>query len=209
MEKYGKLTFIEALGTNHRQKRLWKMRCDCGSVKVIIATEARTGHVKSCGCSQYSGNNKKHGRKFTQLYRVWCNMKSRCDSPLNKAYHNYGARGIAYQPSWASFLPFAEDMGEPPTPAHTLDRIDNEKGYSKENCRWATRAVQARNTRQNVWVELGGVTKCLHDWCDVYGITAAAVYRRLGNGVDVRTAITKPKAKRFIKQQSTSRNVGA
>lgn len=198
MEKYGKLTFLEALGTDHRQHRLWKMQCDCGVVKVVIATEARTGHVKSCGCSQFFGANKKHGRKFTRLYTVWCNMKSRCDNPQNNAYHNYGARGIAYQPSWSNFIAFAEDMGEPPTSKHTLDRADNEKGYSKENCRWATRGVQARNTRQNVWVEIDGVTKCFYDWCDVYKINAASVYRRLSTGMDMHTAITKPKAKRFL-----------
>jgi hypothetical protein len=125
-------------------------------------------------------------------------MKSRCDNPKNLGYVNYGGRGISYDPRWADFIVFARDIGEPPASEYTLDRIDNNKGYYIDNVRWATRYTQSRNTRQNIWVEINGVTKCLYDWCDIYNIKAGSVYRRLASGMDIITAITKPKAKRFL-----------
>jgi hypothetical protein len=94
-------------------------------------------------------------------------------------------------------LVFAKDVGEPPTKTATLDRIDNNKNYSPENVRWAERDVQARNTRQNVNVSIDGIEKCLHDWCDHYGIAPGSVYRRLATGESMVSAITRPKAKRF------------
>ncbi len=93
------------------------------------------------------------------------------------------------------FETFAADVGNPPTEKHTLDRIDNDGNYEKANVRWALRETQSRNTRQNVWVEIDGINKCLHDWCDMYGIAAGSVYRRLAKGMDIKAAITIPKAR--------------
>lgn len=125
-------------------------------------------------------------------------MKARCDNVNHPSYHNYGGRGIAYTPEWSDFARFAKDVGEPPNSNLTLDRIDNNGNYTPENVRWASRATQARNTRQNVWVAIGGVTKCLYDWCDEYGISAAAVYSRMNRKhMDIVTAITVEKSERF------------
>lgn len=197
MEKFGLLTFIEDAGSNAHKKRLWRMRCDCGLETVAIASQVRTGKTKSCGHLQAAGNNRKHGLKRTRLYTIWSNMRSRCNNPQNLSYKNYGGRGIQITPAWDDFLVFAKDVGEPPTKTATLDRIDNGKNYSPENVRWAERDVQARNTRQNVNVSIDGIEKCLHDWCDYYGIAPGSVYRRLANGESMVSAITRPKAKRF------------
>ena len=136
----------------------------------------------------------------TKLHNAWMNVRQRCRNEKHPAYKNYGGRGIGYDPAWDDFSVFCIDVGLPPSSEHTLDRIDNSKGYEKNNVRWATRAVQARNTRQNIFVEIDGVTKCLYDWCEEYGISAGSVYRRLVKGEDVVSAITRPKAPRFRDQ---------
>jgi len=199
MEKYGLLTFVSEEGQNKHEQRLWKLKCDCGNYTVAIASRVRTGKTKSCGHLKSAGNRRTHGQHNSKLYVAWCNMKARCDNQNYTQYKDYGGRGICYQHSWKDFEIFAKDVGEPPSNEHTLDRIDNSKNYTKENIRWALRGIQARNTRQNIWVEIGGKTKCLHDWCDEYKISAGSVYRRLGKGMSIEDAITQPKAKRFIK----------
>lgn len=200
MEKYGLLTFIAEAGTNKHSKLLWRLRCDCGKETIAIASAVRTGRTQSCGHLKSAGNRRTHGLHDTQVYTAWCNMIARCTNEKFPAYHNYGGRGITVCALWlASFEKFFEDMGHPPTTAHTLDRRDNKKGYSAENCRWVSRRVQSLNSRQNVWVEIDGVRKCISDWCEEHGIQLASVYRRTAKGEDMVSAITRPKAKRFLK----------
>lgn len=133
----------------------------------------------------------------TKIHNAWLNVRQRCRNKNHPAYKNYGGRGIDYDPAWDTFSVFAADVGNPPSEEYTLDRVDNSKGYYKDNVRWASRSVQSRNTRQNIFVEIDGVTKCLYDWCDMYGIAAGSVYRRLLKGEDIVSAITRPKAPRF------------
>jgi len=197
MEKYGLLTFISEAGANKHAKKLWRLMCDCGKETVAIATQVRTGRTRSCGHLKSAGNRRTHGMQGSKLYTAWCNMKLRCDNVNNKHYCNYGGRGITYDKAWSSFEAFASDVGNPPSPEHTLDRIDNNGNYTKQNVRWAKRSVQSRNTRQNVWINISGETKCLYDWCAIYEITAGAVYRRVNKGASFQEAITTPKARRF------------
>lgn len=133
----------------------------------------------------------------TKIHNAWMNLRQRCRNVNHPAYRNYGGRGITYDPAWDVFNTFVEEVGYPPNKEYTLDRIDNSKGYFKANVRWAPRSVQSRNTRQNIFVEIDGVTKCLYDWCDDYKISAGSVYRRLLKGEDIVSAITRPKAPRF------------
>jgi len=197
MEKFGSLEFVAEAGVNKHGKVLWKLKCDCGNDTVAVASSVRTGHTKSCGCGKRQGNRRTHGQRRSRLYTIWCNMKARCDNLKHPSYRNYGGRGISYDPAWADFTVFAAAVGEPPSKLHTLDRVDNSGGYNMGNVRWASRYIQARNTRQNVWVELDGRTKCLHDWCSEFGVSAGAVYRRIGRGEDIVSALTRPKAERF------------
>lgn len=197
MEKFGSLTFVKEAGSNKHGKAMWKLICDCGNETTAIASAVRTGRTKSCGCGKRRGSRRTHGQRGSRLYTIWCNMKARCDNQKHPAYHNYGGRGVAYDPTWSDFSVFAASVGEPPSDMHSLDRVDNSRGYAADNVRWATRSVQSRNKRQNVWVRIGARVKCLHDWCAEFGITAGAVYRRMGCGEDIVSAITRPKADRF------------
>jgi hypothetical protein len=124
-------------------------------------------------------------------------MKARCSNPNNPAYQNYGGRGIVVAPQWLVFENFARDVGEPPSPKDTLDRINNDGNYEPSNVRWTSRAIQSRNKRNTILLSINGRTKCLSDWCDHYGITLAAVYQRMSKGADLVSALVRPKAARF------------
>lgn len=141
----------------------------------------------------------RHGYRKHPLYATWCNMRARCDNSKHPAYKNYGGRGIFYDPRWAVFPNFLEDVGEKPYPEATLDRINNDGPYTKENCRWAERSVQRRNSRQIVMVTIGDETKLLTEWCSVYNIAIGSVHRRLRNGEDIVSALSRPKAERFLR----------
>jgi hypothetical protein len=123
-------------------------------------------------------------------------MKSRCN-PKNKnsqLQKDYVARGILVCPEWGiSFETFLKDMGEPPSPKHSLDRIDNNKGYSKENCRWATRKQQNTNRRMTKWVTHKGETLCYQQWAERLGGNSVLITKRIKRGWDVVKAITTPK----------------
>jgi hypothetical protein len=132
------------------------------------------------------------------LFTVWNNMIRRCYDPSNNAYHNYGGRGITVCDRWkASFANFYADMGERPTPKHTLDRINNNLGYSRDNCRWATPKEQTRNTRHNRALTWKGETKIIADWADdprmvEIGVGAQLIAERLRLGWDAERALTTP-----------------
>lgn len=118
-------------------------------------------------------------------------MKSRCLNPGAPKFATYGAVGISLVESWHKFENFLADMGERPANT-TLDRIDNSKGYCKENCRWATRSEQQRNLRSNVMVTYDGVTQCLAAWAERTGIKAEYIGRRLKRGWPIDKALTVP-----------------
>ena len=198
--KYNQLSYIEDAGKNKYEQTLWHLLCDCGNKCVKIASAVRTGRTKSCGCRKSAGNgNKRHGKRRSKEYTAWCNMNLRCHNKKHPHYHNYGGRGISVADEWRhDFIAFNDSVGDAPGSEYTLDRIDNNKGYCPGNVRWVKRATQSRNKRDNIWVEVNGESKCLYDWCEIYKISASSVYRRLSNGEDIVSAITRPKAKRFL-----------
>lgn len=199
--RYNHLAYLADAGKNKHGQTLWLLKCDCGLECVKNASSVRIGHTKSCGCQKNAGRaNRRHGKRRSKEYTAWCNMHLRCYNKKNPHYRNYGARGITVAEEWHEFIPFYQHVGDAPGAEYTLDRIDNNRGYEPGNVRWAKRRVQSRNKRDNVWVEINGKNQCLYDWCSEYKISAGAVYRRMENGEDIVSAITRPKARRFRKE---------
>lgn len=114
----------------------------------------------------------------SKTYSVWDSMIQRCNNPKATKYNNYGGRGITHDPSWFKFVNFLKDMGERPE-GLTLDRIDNEKGYCKENCRWASYEEQNRNTRTNKFITHNGITKTNQEWANELGFPSSTLYNRV------------------------------
>ena len=171
-ERVGHLTALEP--TDKRSnigKVIWKLKCDCGN---IIYRAFSPNMRKSCGCDL-------HGKSKSRIYKIWCSMKARCENPNDKAYKNYGGRGIKVCPQWSGkngFINFYNDMGDKP-PRLSIDRIDNNGNYSPENCRWATKKEQQNNTRTNRMITINGVTKTIHQWCEERGMKYETVRRRI------------------------------
>jgi hypothetical protein len=112
-------------------------------------------------------------------------MISRCTNPNCRPFHLYGGRGIAVDPRWLGrdgFNNFRKDMGPKPSPAHTLERMDTNKGYGPENCCWDTRTAQARNTRANRLITISGSTKCVAEWAEISGVPSSAIRKRIDLG---------------------------
>ncbi len=135
-------------------QQIWLCRCECGNEKEILLISLKTGNTKSCGCSTQELRTKgitKHGHnqtgKRSPTYISWDNMIGRCNRPSQLRYKHYGGRGITYDVRWKSFANFLEDMGERPK-GKTLDRIDVDGNYCKENCRWATNKEQNNNKQK-------------------------------------------------------------
>lgn len=132
------------------------------------------------------------GRTMSPTYRSWITMRDRCRNPNCPKYADYGGRGITIDPRWESFERFLADMGERPA-GRTLDRRNNDQGYSPDNCRWATRGEQARNQRRTHNITFNGETMCLQDWAERLGIAAHTLYYRLTkHGWSLDRALTTP-----------------
>lgn len=173
----------------------WKCLCDCGNLIETQASQLRRGQTKSCGCLQVERTikaNTAHGKKGTRIYRIWSGMLNRCRNPNSKDYAHYGNRGIHVCRQWYRFEPFYADMGEPPTKSHSIERLDNSKGYEPGNCVWATNTQQARNRISNVLVTWNGKTQCLSAWEHELKLSSGRLSRRLRSGWSLERAITTP-----------------
>jgi hypothetical protein len=143
-KSFGDWTVL-ARGVHQYGRTRWLCQCACGSERSVAAVHLVNGKSKSCGCRK----GEDHKMSASPEYRARKKMIDRCHNPSNKDYRHYGGRGIEVCPEWrASFLQFLADMGPRPSPLLSVDRIDNDKGYSKDNCRWATRSQQAFNRRR-------------------------------------------------------------
>ena len=162
------IEFIKYKGNDKQGIALWECKCSCGKIFTTRGSGVRNGTTKSCGCyrnkilKRQSEVNYKHGKTNEHIYNTWNCMIQRCSNQKNKYYKNYGGKGICVCDEWknaAKFIEWAFKNGY--KDGLTIDRIDNSKGYSPENCRWATRADQNRNTTRNKYVIYKGNKICL------------------------------------------------
>jgi len=162
----------------------WRCVCDCGR-SIIVDQSGLTRRSrklrKCCGCTSRSrkGINKIHGGCYTAEYSIWQAMRCRCKGIGKKSAKNYKDRGIRFCDRWNNFENFLADLGLRPSNKHTLDRIDNNKGYSPENCRWADRITQANNTTRVKIISWNGVTKTVSEWARHLGINKMTLYFRV------------------------------
>lgn len=160
-QKFGRLQAIEDGWIERSGRRLRQIicRCDCGNVIKTLLRNLRIGDTRSCGCfrsDEVIKRSTRHGltpsgNPLPSEYRTWAGMIQRCENPKNKDYSYYGGRGVTVCERWHTFINFYTDMGERPK-GKSLDRIDNSKGYTPTNCRWATHSEQMRNRRS--WKKL-------------------------------------------------------
>lgn len=182
-QKFNMLTAVEfvCVDTGHAH---WRFRCDCGGEKVIRASHAKSGQIKSCGCSHgalVAKARTKHGHwigdRASPEWSAWCLARNRCRNPEAHAFADYGGRGITMCERWADgeggksgFECFLDDMGDRPSSRHTLDRRDNDLGYDPDNCRWVTMKDQGRNRRNNRIIEFRGEWMCVSEAAERAGL---------------------------------------
>lgn len=177
-------------GSSNRDAR-WEVVCDCGKHAIVTRTSLVNGDSQSCGCLQREltalvtpERFRTHGMTETSEYNIWCLIKRRCTNSHNNAYPRYGGRGITMCDRWLhSFENFYADMGPRPSPDHSIDRIDNDLGYSPENCRWADETEQQNNRRNNVTVTHDGKTLTLFEWSQIAGVPVELIRSRYRQGM--------------------------
>jgi hypothetical protein len=145
--------------------------------------------------------------KTTREYNTWNGMRARCLTPTSARYADYGGRGITVCQRWMVYENFLADMGRKPTPDHSLDRIDNDKGYEPGNCRWATRKEQCRNRRSGRLLTLRGETLTVAEWAERSGVDERRVRDRLGDGWDADEAVFTPKGQSCVQPKLTAEQI--
>jgi len=180
---FGRLTVMSRAPANGLSKASrWNVLCTCGEPRVVYANSLRSGATRSCGCLKLDVQRARlqsHGLSRTKSYRAWYAMWHRCTNPTNASYANYGGRGISVAPEWADVHRFIEDMGEHPGGNLSLERVDNNLGYSKSNCVWATAQEQTDNRSITRRLTLHGVTKTVKEWADEVGLKYTTLLRRV------------------------------
>jgi len=188
-KQFGRLTILNLYRNNNRT--FAECICTCGNSKNINFHAIKIEHTTSCGCYNKEVITK-HSLYGTKEYRSWQHMLRRCDTPNTDSSHLYFEKGIRVCERWKIFLNFLEDMGNAPTVTHSIDRLDNNKGYYKENCRWATKIEQSRNTNRNKLIEYNGEVKCMSEWAETFNIKYGVVVKRFQMGWCAVKVFTTP-----------------
>ena len=177
-KRFGKWTVLSR-ADNKGTETMWNCVCDCGCSRAVSGNNLRSGCSKSCGCSFL-----KHGKKGTRLYNIWGGMKARCYRKSHVWYKRYGGRGITVCDEWLNDFQAFHDwaMANGYEDNLTIDRIDNNKGYQPDNCRFVTQAQQVRNRCNSQKAVINGEEKSLYEWAEMYGLSYQTVYRRCERG---------------------------
>lgn len=185
--RYGRLTVLHYVG-RHGTMTKWLCRCDCGALTSPGVAGLTTGNTTSCGCwfkERASKRRRTHGEAAcatrSLTYKIWAGMRNRCLNPKNKDFNLYGGRGITVDPVWDNYIVFLADMGERPL-GLSIDRIDNNGPYSKNNCRWTDARNQAKNMRTNVWIETSRGRMIVSDIARIAKVSSETMRARLRRG---------------------------
>lgn len=184
-KRFGRLTVLkecENRATNG--KIIYKCQCECGNIVDVIGDNLRRGNTNSCGCFRNENIRKRsitHGKSDTRLYYIYCHMKARCYNKNDNRYSDYGGRGIKMCSEWLNtfqaFYNWSLNNGYQDN--LTIDRIDNNKNYEPNNCRWVTLEQQNRNKRNVKLYTIQGKTHCLREWCTILNINYKTIHKRL------------------------------
>lgn len=188
-QRIGRLLVKERRGSDSWRSALWFCKCDCGNECIVSSSNLRKSHTQSCGCLQREATSKAnttHGHRYSRLYGIWNAMIGRCHRKNSKAYPLYGGRGIAVCDEWKSFEGFLKwSLENGYEDGLSIDRVDNDKGYSPDNCRWATMEIQANNKRTNITIEYNGEHHTIAEWSKILGVKYATLYMRYKRGMEV------------------------
>jgi hypothetical protein len=201
VQRFGRLIVIQRMNSDKHRNSRWLCQCKCENEIIVRTHSLASGKTKSCGCLAREKTIQrltKHGHSQNdKTYKSWQYMKARCTNPDYQYYQNYGGRGITVCDRWKnSFLNFLADMGNRPTDKHTIERINRNGNYCPENCCWATRKEQARNTRRNRLITHNGKTQCIAEWSEEIGILWRTLHSRIYNyGWSIERALTTPVGK--------------
>lgn len=190
-QRFGRLVVVgraaSHISPSGQKKVKWNCRCDCGNEVEVIGQNLTRGLTRSCGCYNNevrSRRSKTHGETNTRLYRIWCGMKRRCNNPHDERFPIYGGRGITVCAEWIesyeAFRDWAIENGY--NDQLSIDRKDNDKGYSPDNCRWETPSGQANNRRNTLRVAVDGKEVPLAELARKNGVNYHTLYRRNRGG---------------------------
>lgn len=193
--RFGRLLVVEKHG--HKGKAVaWLCKCDCGSEVIVRGKDLRSGATQSCGCihrEQLIERNTTHGLCGQRLYNIWGCMVQRCYNSNTPCYNLYGGRGITICDEWRrdfrSFYDWAMTHGYKDD--LTIDRIDNDKGYSPDNCRWITAKEQGNNRSTNRYLDFNGERHTISEWGKLLGIDSETISSRLRRGWSIEKTLTE------------------
>ncbi len=202
--KFGRLIVLRRVNNSKSGKLQWLCQCRCGNTKIITGYHLKSGATKSCSClsrektirRNMSGVQHGHCRgRPSKVYEVWHGIIGRCTNFKDKRYNNYGGRGITVCKQWMKFENFLEDMGEVPK-GYQIDRIDNDKGYCRKNCRWTTAKLNSRNKRNNHLETYNDKTRTLVEWAEELKMNYSTLLNRITRGWTIEEAFMTPVRKK-------------
>lgn len=211
-ERYGRLVVLERapdfICSSGRKLVMWKCKCDCGNITNVSANSLRGNLTMSCGCWNYIQQkncdikhhihkDKSKNAQYGKLYNIYQSMKKRCYNKKNHNYIHYGARGIGMCDKWKnSYIEFKKwALSNGYSEELSIDRIDVNKGYCPENCRWATNKQQQNNKTNNKYITFNGITHTQQEWAEITGISRYTIYKRLKRNWSIEKTLITPTRK--------------
>ena len=193
-QKFGKLIVVKFMCRLNFHS-MYHCACDCGGMAIVTSNNLRRGHTTSCGCQSskttLGQRSKTHGLRNHPLYESWIGMRNRCYWQKHNRFQYYGGKGITVCDEWVDdFMAFYQwGIANGWKRGLQIDRIENSKNYSPDNCRFRTIKQQARNRTSNVQLTIDGVTKIVVEWAEEFKIHPTTIHRRLKNGYSHKEAV--------------------